>query len=34
MMAASTIAMVPMIVVYALGQRYFIEGIALSGLKG
>ncbi|MGH2390662.1 MAG: carbohydrate ABC transporter permease [Chloroflexota bacterium] len=34
MMAASTIAMVPMIVVYAVGQRYFIEGIALSGLKG
>jgi len=34
MMAASTLAMAPLIVVYALGQRYFIEGIALSGLKG
>ncbi len=34
MMAASTLAMVPLIVVYAVGQRYFIEGIALSGLKG
>ena len=34
LMAACTIAMAPLIVVYALGQRYFIEGIALSGLKG
>ncbi len=34
MMAASTLAMAPLIVVYAVGQRYFIEGIALSGLKG
>jgi multiple sugar transport system permease protein len=33
-MAACTIAMVPVIAVYAVGQRYFIEGIALSGLKG
>ncbi|MDB5075939.1 MAG: binding-protein-dependent transport system inner rane component [Chloroflexi bacterium] len=34
MMAACTIAMAPMIAVYAIGQRYFIEGIAVSGLKG
>jgi multiple sugar transport system permease protein len=34
MMAACSLAMIPMIVVYAIGQRYFIEGIALSGLKG
>ena len=34
LMAACTIAMLPLIAVYALGQRYFIEGIALSGLKG
>jgi ABC-type glycerol-3-phosphate transport system permease component len=33
-MAACTVSMIPMIAVYALGQRYFIEGIALSGLKG
>lgn len=34
LMAACTVSMIPMIAVYALGQRYFIEGIALSGLKG
>jgi multiple sugar transport system permease protein len=34
LMAACTMAMAPLIVVYAIGQRYFIEGIALSGLKG
>ncbi len=34
LMAACAIAMVPLIAVYAVGQRYFIEGIALSGLKG
>jgi multiple sugar transport system permease protein len=34
LMAGCTIAMAPLIAVYAIGQRYFIEGIALSGLKG
>jgi multiple sugar transport system permease protein len=34
MMAACTIAMMPVLLVYAVGQRSFIEGIALSGLKG
>jgi multiple sugar transport system permease protein len=34
LMAACTMALAPLIVVYAIGQRYFIEGIALSGLKG
>ena len=34
LMAACTIGMVPVLAVYALGQRHFIEGIALSGLKG
>ena len=34
LMAACSIAMIPMIAVYAIGQRYFIEGIALSGVKG
>ncbi len=34
LMAAATIAMVPVLAVYVVGQRYFIEGIALSGLKG
>lgn len=34
MMAASTIATVPVLIVYLLGQRYIIEGIALTGIKG
>lgn len=34
LMAAATMAMVPVLAVYVVGQRYFIEGIALSGLKG
>lgn len=34
LMAASTIAILPAIVVFLVGQKYFIEGIALTGLKG
>ncbi|MBK8020834.1 MAG: carbohydrate ABC transporter permease [Chloroflexi bacterium] len=33
-MAASVIVTIPMIVIFFLGQRYFIEGIATTGLKG
>jgi multiple sugar transport system permease protein len=34
LMAAATIALVPVIIVYIFGQRYFVSGIALTGLKG
>ncbi len=34
LMAASVMVMAPVIVVFVLGQRYFIEGIVLSGMKG
>lgn len=34
MMAASAIALLPMIVVYFIGQKYFMDGIALTGIKG
>ena len=34
MMAGATLAMVPMMVIYLVFQRQFIEGIALTGLKG
>ncbi|HDT14678.1 MAG TPA: ABC transporter permease subunit [Firmicutes bacterium] len=34
MMAASTIVLLPILIVFFLGQRYFIEGVATSGLKG
>jgi multiple sugar transport system permease protein len=32
--AASTLLVIPMLLVFLLLQRYFIEGITLSGLKG
>lgn len=34
MMALSTVITLPMIAVYFMAQRYFIEGITFSGLKG
>lgn len=34
LMAASTVIIVPVLVVFFLTQRYFIEGITMSGLKG
>ena len=33
-MAASLMVMVPVLMVFMLGQRYFVKGIVLSGLKG
>lgn len=33
LMAASTITVVPVIVIYLIAQRYFVQGIASSGLK-
>jgi multiple sugar transport system permease protein len=32
--AATVITTVPMILIFFLGQRYFVEGIATSGRKG
>ncbi len=34
LMAASVIVMVPVLIVFIIGQRYFVRGIALSGMKG
>ncbi|MGQ9629203.1 MAG: carbohydrate ABC transporter permease [bacterium] len=34
LMAASTIALLPILILFFFAQRYFIEGIALTGLKG
>lgn len=34
LMAASTILAAPMVVLFLLTQRYFVQGIALTGLKG
>lgn len=32
-MAASTIVIIPVIIIFLLGQKHFIEGIALTGMK-
>jgi multiple sugar transport system permease protein len=34
MMAMSMLMIIPMLLVFAVGQRYFIRGIVFSGLKG
>jgi multiple sugar transport system permease protein len=33
-MAAASISMLPVLLLYFLAQRQFIEGIATTGLKG
>ncbi len=33
-MAASTVIMLPMVVIFFLAQRYFIQGILMSGVQG
>jgi multiple sugar transport system permease protein len=34
MMAISSIAVIPSLLIFIVGQRYFVQGITLSGLKG
>jgi multiple sugar transport system permease protein len=34
LMAAGVMAVVPMLIIYTIGQKYFIEGIAFTGVKG
>ncbi|PQP86958.1 MULTISPECIES: carbohydrate ABC transporter permease [unclassified Paenibacillus] len=34
LMAASAVVILPCVVIFLLGQRYFLEGITLTGLKG
>lgn len=33
-MAAASIAVLPLILVFIVGKRYFVSGIASSGIKG
>jgi len=33
LMAASTVALIPIIIVFVVAQKYFVRGIALTGLK-
>lgn len=34
LMAIATLAMLPMILMFVFGQRFFIQGVAMAGLKG
>ncbi|SRR5579885_2623933 len=34
LMAATLVATIPIVIIFLLGQRYFTQGIALTGLKG
>lgn len=34
LMAASTLALIPIVLVFVFAQRYFVEGIAITGVKG
>jgi multiple sugar transport system permease protein len=34
LMAASNVVLTPMLVIFFLGQRFFVEGVTLTGLKG
>jgi multiple sugar transport system permease protein len=34
LMAGSVIVMLPILFVFLLGQRYFVKGIQLGGVKG
>jgi ABC-type glycerol-3-phosphate transport system permease component len=34
LMAASTVVTLPMIILFVAAQRYFVEGIQLTGIKG
>jgi multiple sugar transport system permease protein len=33
-MAGSMLGVIPMLILYTFGQRYFIQGLARTGLKG
>jgi len=34
LMAATTVTIIPVLILYVFLQRYFIQGITLTGLKG
>jgi multiple sugar transport system permease protein len=34
LMAASTVAVVPVLIIFVAGQKYFVRGITLTGIKG
>lgn len=34
LMAASVVSIIPCLILYLIGQRYFVQGVTLSGLRG
>ena len=34
LMAGAVIALLPVLVIYVLGEKWFVQGIALSGMGG
>jgi multiple sugar transport system permease protein len=34
MMAGLTLSVLPILILFVVGQRYFVQGIALTGIKG
>jgi multiple sugar transport system permease protein len=34
LMAASVLMMIPTLILFIIGQRYFVQGIQLGGVKG
>ena len=34
LMAGSVMALLPSLIVFLIAQKYFVQGIAISGLKG
>jgi multiple sugar transport system permease protein len=34
MMAAASMALVPILIIYVIGQKYFVRGITLTGMGG
>jgi multiple sugar transport system permease protein len=33
-MAAATFSIIPVLIVFVLGQKYYVRGITMSGIKG
>jgi len=34
LMAASAVVMLPLLLLFFIGQKYFIQGVVISGIKG
>ena len=34
MMAGLTLSVLPILILFVVGQRYFVQGIVLTGIKG